>query len=78
MISAAAATDSIVLSSSASSEIAAAAMFSSRCDGFLVPGTGTIHGYRFSTQASASCSGVTPLPMPLPAMNAVLLSNSFP
>src|SRR6266566_1577015 len=49
---------SIARRSSALSAIAVAAMFSSRRASFVVPGIGTIHGFRASSQASAVCAGV--------------------
>ena len=57
------------LRSSADSVSAAAAMFSSSRASLRVPGMGTIHGWRDSSQASATWAGVAPLP-------AAILSSS--
>ena len=45
--------------SAALKEIAAAATFSSRCAMFVVPGMGTIQGFRAVNHARESCAGVT-------------------
>ena len=51
---------SISRRSAALSSTSAAATFSSSRWSFVVPGMGTIHGFRLSSQARAICAGVAP------------------